>query len=144
MPVARLAHLATQWSVRTRVHGHVRCAEKIQHPQRIARGEVQRHVAGDADDRLQLDRWMTDGKRNSKRVVDAGVDVQDDVQLTAAGARLKAGITSVAKRSSCSRMTRSSVPTTWPTWTSSSPGYRSCSSPKRSTMRCGGPTNHAP
>ena len=38
------------------------------------------------------------------------------------GCFLNVGITSAANRSSCSRMTRFGVPTTWPTLTCSSPG----------------------
>src|SRR5256885_11571852 len=38
---------------------------------------------------------------------------------------LKAGMTCAEKRSSCSRITASGVPTGWPTLTTSRPGYRS-------------------
>src|SRR3954454_5659033 len=101
---------------------HVARAEPVQHAQRIRCGQLQADVAGNRGDCLQLDRRVAYRERNRQRVVDTGVDVEDDPQLTTDGsraaARLKAGMTSVAKRSSCSRITRSSVPTTCPTWTS--------------------------
>ena len=56
-----------------------------QHAQRVAGRQLQADITGNRYDRLELDLRMTHCQRNGQRVVNTGVDVQNNANHVASG-----------------------------------------------------------